>query len=136
MPPETDQILDVTLAALVSVQRRFLRSVNLERDFYSPDPLEGYLLTASAAAAFERLSAGIAQPHARAFSLTGPYGSGKSAFALFASKVMAPAAMGAAPLRDRLRNQQPEVGRNLFERDEQGFWPVLRYFDVHRVNAV
>ena len=88
MPTETPPIKDVVLANLIRVQRRFLRSVNLERDFYSPDPLDGYLLTASAAAAFERLSAGIAQPHARAFSLTGPYGSGKSAFALFASKVI------------------------------------------------
>lgn len=116
---------DVSLANLISVQRRFLRSVNLERDFYSPDPLDGYLLTASAVVAFDRLASGIAQPHARAFSLTGPYGSGKSAFALFASKAMAPASMGAAALRERLRDQEPEIGRSLFPQDEQGFWPVL-----------
>lgn len=63
--PETSRKEAAPLAVLVSVQRRFLRSVNLERDFYSPDPLDGYLLTASAAAAFERLSAGIAQEYLR-----------------------------------------------------------------------
>lgn len=125
MPTETARPEDMTLAGIVSVQRRFLRSVNLERDFYSPDPLDGYLLTASAVVALDRLASGIAQPHARAFSLTGPYGSGKSAFALFASKAMAPASMGAAPLRERLRSQEPEIGRSLFPQDQQGFWPVL-----------
>ena len=125
MPTQTAPPQDTALADLVRVQRRFLRSVNLERDFYSPDPLDGYLLTASAVVAFDRLAAGIAQPHARAFSLTGPYGSGKSAFALFASKALAPASLGAAPLRERLRGLGPEGGRGLFARDEQGFWPVL-----------
>lgn len=125
MPTETTCADDTALADLISIPRRFLRSVNLERDFYSPDPLDGYLLTASAIAAFDRLANGIAKPHARAFSLTGPYGSGKSAFALFASKAMAPASMGASPLRELLRRQEPEIGRSLFSQDEQGFWPVL-----------
>ncbi len=125
MPTEPLPMPDAPLAGFISVQRRFLRSVNLERDFYSPDPLDGYLLTASALLAFDRLAAGISQPHARAFSLTGPYGSGKSAFALFASKALSPAALGAAPLRERLRQQEPEIGQSLFSHDAQGFWPVL-----------
>src|SRR5579875_1063655 len=100
MSTETARLEDAPLANFISVQRRFLRSVNLERDFYSPDPLDGYLLTARAVVAFDRLATGIATPHARAFSLTGPYGSGKSAFALFASKALAPASLGAAPLRE------------------------------------
>ena len=68
----------VRFADFVSVKRRFLRSVALERDFYSDDSLQGYLVTESAKATFARIAAGIDEPAARAVSLTGPYGTGKS----------------------------------------------------------
>ena len=77
------------LSQLVSVRPRFLRSVNLERDFIAPDALNGYVQTPSASAALERITAGIDSPALRAWSITGPYGTGKSAFALRLTQTLA-----------------------------------------------
>ncbi len=76
------------LAELVSVRPRFLRSVNLERDFRTPDALEGYVPTPSALSALERITAGVTEPAKRAWSVTGPYGTGKSALALRLTKTL------------------------------------------------
>lgn len=67
-----------------SISRRFLRSVNLVRDRQSDHGLEGYVVTASVRQALARLGHGLGGTrHDRAFTLTGPYGTGKSSFALF-----------------------------------------------------
>lgn len=68
----------------MSIARRFLRSVNLSRDSKSDVGLAGYIITASAREALSRIGLGLAKTrNDRAFTLTGPYGSGKSSFALF-----------------------------------------------------
>jgi hypothetical protein len=85
---ESDEVGN-PLSEVVEVRRRFLRSVNLEQDFHSPDPLDGYLPTPAGIGALEQIAEGVRKPHARAFSITGAYGSGKFAFALFAAKVLA-----------------------------------------------
>jgi hypothetical protein len=115
----------VNLAKIVQVGRRFLRSVNLERDFYSPNSLDGYVLTPAALSTLERLALAIDQPSARAWSITGAYGTGKSAFALMATKILAGASLGDTELRARLRQQEPEIASHLFSDAGTGFWPVL-----------
>ncbi len=68
----------------LSITRRFLRSANLVRDRQSDSGLEGYVVTASVRQALARLGQGLSgSRNDRAFTLTGPYGSGKSSFALF-----------------------------------------------------
>ena len=68
----------------LSITRRFLRSVNLVRDRQSDSGLTGYVITASVRQALARLGQGLSgSRNDRAFMLTGPYGSGKSSFALF-----------------------------------------------------
>lgn len=68
----------------LSITRRFLRSVNLVRDRQSDSGLAGYVITASVRQALARLGQGLSgSRNDRAFTLTGPYGSGKSSFALF-----------------------------------------------------
>jgi hypothetical protein len=114
----------IRLNDCVLVRRRFLRSVNLERDFYAPNSLEGYVLTPASLSTLKRLSEGIKTPSARAWSLTGAYGSGKSAFALMATKALAVAPVGDAGLRTRLQQQEPGLSAHLFT-DDQGYWPVL-----------
>ena len=80
---------NVGLSDFIQVKARFGRSVNLERDFYSRVSLEGYVLTTTAKYAFERIVGAFEDKTAsRAWTLTGPYGSGKSTFALFAAKVL------------------------------------------------
>jgi len=77
------------LSEIVSVESRFGRSVNLERDFYDHVPLHGYVLTTTAENALGRMiEAGIDNTATRAWTLTGAYGSGKSTFALFTAKLL------------------------------------------------
>ncbi|MFV9507729.1 MAG: ATP-binding protein [Oscillochloridaceae bacterium umkhey_bin13] len=66
------------------VQPRYTRSVNLQRDFGERTSLGGYQVTPLVVQTLERITAAL-DPRAtgRAFSLIGPYGSGKSAFGLF-----------------------------------------------------
>ena len=79
---------NVRLSDLFHITKRFQRSVHLERDFYTENALEGYIVTVKVRETLTRLIA--AQENgatSKAWSLTGPYGSGKSAFALFAAKL-------------------------------------------------
>ena len=67
----------------ISVRSRFARSANLERDLARREPLDGYVVTARALDVVERIAETAATGTAGgAWSLTGPYGSGKSSLAL------------------------------------------------------
>jgi hypothetical protein len=74
---------NTTIADLFNVQDRFVRSVNLERDFADASSLEGYVITPQVRQMLDRLRVGL-EPHStqRAWRITGDYGSGKSSFAL------------------------------------------------------
>ncbi len=115
----------VVLTEVVRVRRRFLRSVNLKRDFYTDDPLDGYIKTPSALSALQRISTGIHKSYARAFTLTGPYGSGKSAFGMFAARVLATTLSGEPNLRKAACEQEPALTDLLFNEAEEGLWPIL-----------
>ena len=80
---------NVRLSDLFHITKRFQRSVHLARDFYTENALDGYVVTVKARETLTRLvSAQENTATAKAWSLTGPYGSGKSAFALFAAKLL------------------------------------------------
>ncbi|RKU28297.1 hypothetical protein C6495_15215 [Candidatus Poribacteria bacterium] len=82
-------MVNVSLANLFSVTGRFQRSVHLERDFYTENALDGYVLTGTAQETLLRVVSALENgATSKAWSLTGPYGSGKSAFALFAAKLL------------------------------------------------
>ena len=115
----------VCLDELIRIQPRFLRSVNLERDFYSDEALHGYIVTPCAATTFQRIAAGVKQPSARAFTITGPYGTGKSAFALCLSRVLAATERGDNPSRRRICDAVPNLAEQLFEEHGAGYWPIL-----------
>jgi len=75
--------------ALVHVRPRFQRSSRLERDACEPGSLDGYILTPLVTKLTGRIIEGFhASVPARAWSVTGPYGAGKSAFAIFLAAVM------------------------------------------------
>jgi hypothetical protein len=79
--------------------------VNIEKDF-SGDPLGGdYILTPTAREALHRLIEGLeASASCRAWTITGPYGVGKSAFAVFVSQLFC----GRDLLRNKARKQLRE----------------------------
>jgi hypothetical protein len=71
------------IADLFNIQRRFLRSTHLERDFGDRAALRGYVVTPPVQEGFERLIQGLASKSGqRAWRITGDYGTGKSTFAL------------------------------------------------------
>ena len=75
----------------VSVRGSFQRSINLVRDFYStPQGLDNYIVTTKARELIKRVIETITaeQVIGRAWSITGPYGSGKSSFALFLAHLL------------------------------------------------
>lgn len=78
-----------TIASRVSVARRYVRAVDLGRDIHDPDALIGFVSTPSVQEAIRRLGAGL-RPESgqRAFRVTGPYGSGKSSFAVLLAQAL------------------------------------------------
>jgi len=79
------------LSDYVSVKRRYSRSVNLERDIEIPDSVIGYIPTSRAIDGMERfLRAHSLQNSVRAWTLTGSYGTGKSAFANYLTALCSP----------------------------------------------
>ena len=79
------------LADHISVVGRFARSANLERDACQIEPLDGYVVTARALDAVDRIaSAAVRGSSGCAWSITGPYGSGKSSLALLLDAALGP----------------------------------------------
>lgn len=74
---------------LLNVSQRFMRSVNLERDFADPRALEGYVTTSDAAAHLKQIAEGLRRDSGqRAWHISGDFGSGKSSFALVLASLM------------------------------------------------
>ena len=69
--------------------KRFFRSVRLETDLEDVANLEGYTLTNHVLTVLGRIVEGLHWHNSeRAWTLTGPYGSGKSAFALYLANLL------------------------------------------------
>jgi hypothetical protein len=79
------------LSEYFSLNRRYSRSINLERDLEKIDALAGYILTERSVDALRRILAGLTSEQSpRAWTLTSVYGTGKSAFAHFLASLCAP----------------------------------------------
>jgi len=79
------------LADFLSINRRFTRSINLERDFDDPKAVEGYILTDRALDALQQILASVfGRKRTTAWTLTGTYGTGKSAFVHFLISLVGP----------------------------------------------
>jgi hypothetical protein len=117
---------------LVRVRSRYQRSVHLERDAREKRALEGYILTPLVRTLTGRIIDGFSKSSpARAWSITGPYGTGKSAFALFLADVMSPPELDASQTSRRLLGVADVAlakslagGEGIFPKDD-GLCPVL-----------
>ncbi len=75
---------------VISLRRRYTRSINLERDLTVVDSVLGYIPTSWAISACERIIHALTTRNSiRAWTITGVYGTGKSAFAHFLSALIA-----------------------------------------------
>jgi hypothetical protein len=83
-------VISASLRDIFEVRGRFHRSVRLTQDWRERSDLSGYLLTPTARELATRMTEALGEPGGiRAWSVTGPYGAGKSAFALFLSDLLA-----------------------------------------------
>ena len=124
---------NVPLSDLFHVKGRYRRSVHLERDFYKENAIDGYVLTVTAREMLSRVISTLENgSSSKAWALTGPYGSGKSAFALFAAKLLgnsdSPTAHQALKLLERGDTSLYKRFKNTNGNGNQsysGFCPVL-----------
>jgi hypothetical protein len=74
---------------LASEASRYYRSVRVEADFFRDDALDGYQVTPQVLGLVRRFAHALAPGSTdRAWTVTGPYGGGKSAFALYLSRLV------------------------------------------------
>lgn len=73
----------------IRVNTHYTRSINLERDADSTAIVDAYIPTSRALKTLERIHKSLtAETAPRAWSLVGPYGSGKSSFAIFLAHLL------------------------------------------------
>jgi hypothetical protein len=77
------------LSSCIEIRRRFMRSVNLEKDYGANIQNGDYIVTPTTRQILRRVSDGLAGASTyRAWTITGPYGVGKSAFAVFLTRLL------------------------------------------------
>ncbi len=121
------------LSDFVEVAPRFTRAINLERDAQQATAVDGYILTSTGADVLRRFSRSLSgEPTQRAWTLTGPYGSGKSAFALFLASLLGPqTGQGHEIARFILKSCESGIYGDFFDRRKktclipEGFCPIL-----------
>ena len=93
------------LKDLITVRQSGVRSVNVENDQRNAEVASGYVLTTQSRACLGRMLAELnsAAPH-RSWTLTGPYGSGKSYYGLFLLNLLNTAQPGHARALAQLRS--------------------------------
>lgn len=120
-----------TLNEYVQIRGRFLRSTNLAQDYASRGINGDYIVTANARQALYRLSEGLSEGAlSRAWTITGPYGAGKSAFGVFLTRVLCSEGKEGQQAREKLLTVDPSLAEKIAEKGvwsngHQGMLPVL-----------
>jgi len=110
------------LSDFIHLQRRYTRSINLERDLEIAERVQGYVPTAKVLDTLERFfRAFFTSSASRAWTLTGVYGTGKSAFAHFLSALCASEA-------STIRKEALQIAKLAFQTDNKGFDPFQKQF--------
>ena len=110
----------MSLADKIAVNTRYTRSTNVERDRGSRSIVEAYLPTGRVIGLLEDIAGVLgADDQPRSWSLVGPYGSGKSSFALFLHELLGDQGGVKALATKVLASEQPDLAKR-FAR--QGPW--------------
>jgi hypothetical protein len=101
----------MSLLDQVRVNTHYTRSINLERDASSTAVVDAYVPTSRALKTLQRVHESLVVDQApRAWSLVGPYGSGKSSFAVFLAHLLeAPETPTAQAALKVLKRSAPEL---------------------------
>ena len=89
--------------------------------FIRENALDGYVLTVTARETLRRVIAALDhESTSKAWTLTGPYGSGKSAFALFIAKLL-----------DDSESPTTQGALNLLKRGDKSLWHQFSCLNLH-----
>jgi len=119
------------LCDFIQVGARFLRSVNLEKDYAGAQRNGDYIVTPNARQVLNRVAEGLrSQSPYRAWTITGPYGVGKSAFAVFLTRLFCSNGDSTVAARQQLQGVDSTLAHRLFggpafEKARKGFFPIL-----------
>ncbi len=93
----------------------FKRSISLEHDHSAKESSHSFILTACARKAIERIMDGLSREgNPRVWTLTGPFGTGKSSFCLFLSHLLSPPSSAASiSARDLLEQTDARLAATL-----------------------
>ena len=111
----------MSLLDKVKVNTHYTRSINLERDANSLEVVKSYIPTSRALSLFRRISEGFSYEKApRAWSVVGPYGSGKSSCQSFSAHLMSdPTEKTSKAAISTLKSTAPELAK-LFVKEVKG----------------
>lgn len=115
------------LSDIISVERRYQRSINIEQDFASGAALDGYIFPESAKSALLSMAEQIVHGGQGSFTWTGPYGSGKSSLAIALASLL----VGTKAKRDKAsRKLDADWSKQLWSllnpgKKEWNFIPVI-----------
>jgi hypothetical protein len=116
------------LSDCIQIRHQFLRSVNLEKDYQSGGQTDEYIITPTARQVLRRVAEGLEEGSThRAWTLTGPYGVGKSAFAVFLTKILCRDVPRSSVARRHLEEADPLLAKEITSRvrGKKGLLPVL-----------
>ena len=92
------------------------RSVNIERDGGSEQTIDDYIITSKGIAILERFATAMNGERVSAWSLSGPYGMGKSSFINYLLSLTGnPSSPITALAQKKLQNAEPELAKTLIE---------------------
>ena len=110
---------------MIRVARRFHRSISLTLDWGRPEALRGYLVSPLVRTCGERFLTELThRGGTRTWSIVGPYGTGKSAFVLFFSTLLASGGQERATLFRRLGGNA-DLARSFGQAHPRAWMPVL-----------
>ena len=115
----------VTLADQYSIKARFQRSTRLDADFSDPAIFDSFILHGTASGVVQSIAKQFAEAGQKSFTITGPYGGGKSTLAVLFSALY-------SPIEDIRKAAEKLVGkkeltqlRNLIPLGKKG-WVTIR----------
>jgi hypothetical protein len=115
------------LSDCIEIRRQFLRSVNLEKDYRNNNQNGDYIITPTSCQILRRVAEGLSEGSTyRAWTITGPYGVGKSAFAVFLTKILCRGVTGSEPAQCHLQEIDQLLAKKLLQKTSKGkgFLPV------------
>ena len=109
----------MSLSGHIGVNTRYTRSINIERDRGSSSLVDTYLPTAQGIRLLEETAGSLSRDdQPRAWTLVGPYGSGKSSFALFLHELLGPTGAAKNAAKTVLAASRPDLARRFSRKGE------------------